>query len=264
MPWIAPSHQAPALLLKTWRPAWFSGLALVLGTMAPDLEFILRMDNEWIVSHTLAAQIYFTVPLVAVLYWLTTEWVVPWATPYLADVAPSHCKTLGRIRLPPRAAWGSVAVSGALGGLTHITLDGFTHGGRSGWAVALLPFLRRPVGTAGVPLHDVLQIVLSLGLALATFRLWTRWMASAATGERLPGLIRASAEARARLAGILAIAALAGAATAQRLHPALSGVDAAEVAVYGAMDFVALAVVVGAGWERLRTSPIRAQAWGGA
>ncbi len=89
MPCIAPSHQAPALLLKRWRPAWFSGLGLVIGTMAPDLEFILRLQDNWVVSHTLAAQLYFTVPLTLVLYWLSVELVLPWLVPFLPSVARS-------------------------------------------------------------------------------------------------------------------------------------------------------------------------------
>ncbi len=62
------------------------------------------------------------------------------------------------IRRPRRIAWATVAVSGWIGGLTHIFIDGFTHGNHSGWAVALLPFLRRPVAGVGLPLHDVLQV----------------------------------------------------------------------------------------------------------
>jgi len=43
---MIPSHQAPVIPLKRWRPHWFSGLALVLGTLAPDLVFILRLDQR--------------------------------------------------------------------------------------------------------------------------------------------------------------------------------------------------------------------------
>ena len=43
MPWIVPSHQAPVLPLKAWRPAWFSGLGLVLGSVTPDLVFIFSL-----------------------------------------------------------------------------------------------------------------------------------------------------------------------------------------------------------------------------
>src|SRR5215813_9115 len=78
MPWIAPSHQAPALALKMWRPRSFSGLALCLGSAAPDLEFILRLRHEWVVSHTLAGQLFFTVPLVMLLHRLATDLVLPW------------------------------------------------------------------------------------------------------------------------------------------------------------------------------------------
>jgi hypothetical protein len=261
MPCVIPSHQAPALLLKLWRPAWFSGLALVLGSMAPDLEFILRMENEWVVSHTLAAQVYFTVPLVVALYWLSTEWVIPWIVPYLPMSGPFHCGNLARIRQARGSEWASVMISAALGGLTHITLDGFTHGGRSGWAVALLPFLRWHVDLGfRIPIHDLLQAVLSVLLAVAAFRLWEQQVTTGCVvGPPARPISPASTHARLRLAGALAIAAAAGAATARRLHPSAAGIDLVELASYGAMDFVALAIVMAAAWDRLRLAGARVE-----
>ena len=36
MPATFPSHAAAVLPLKLWRPRWFDGVALVVGSMAPD------------------------------------------------------------------------------------------------------------------------------------------------------------------------------------------------------------------------------------
>src|SRR6185369_2971020 len=90
MPWIAPSHQAPVLPLKLWKPHLFSGLALCLGAAAPDLEFVLRIDYDWIISHTFAGQIYFTVPLVLLLHAALTAVVLPWLLPLLPEGAPFY------------------------------------------------------------------------------------------------------------------------------------------------------------------------------
>jgi len=41
MPATFPSHAAAVLPLKLWRPRWFDGVALVVGSMAPDLGYPL-------------------------------------------------------------------------------------------------------------------------------------------------------------------------------------------------------------------------------
>lgn len=46
MPGTLLSHQAIVLPLKLRWPARFSGLALVIGSMAPDFEFIFRMTDD--------------------------------------------------------------------------------------------------------------------------------------------------------------------------------------------------------------------------
>src|SRR5262249_15158448 len=161
MPWVVPSHQAPAVLLKAWRPKWFSGLGLVLGTIAPDLEFIFRVDSNWYVSHTWAAQLYFTVPVVILSYWLLVEIVFPWLVLHVPDGPPFHPRALATLRAPRGHEWWTVAASAWLGGLSHLFLDGFTHDDRSGWAVALWPVLRSDVGFAWyhLPVFDLLQTV---------------------------------------------------------------------------------------------------------
>jgi hypothetical protein len=173
MPWIAPSHQAPVLPLKTWKPQTFSGLALCIGAAAPDLEFILRLDYDWIVSHRFAAQIYFTVPLVLLLHALMTRLVLPWLIPLLPSGAPFHLHDLALIRPASSSRdWIRVGVSGFLGGMSHLLLDGFTHGNQTGWGVALLPFLRTPVFFLGrtLPIHDLLHVAGTI--VFGAFSLW--------------------------------------------------------------------------------------------
>src|SRR5687768_1669622 len=136
MPWMVPSHPAPLLPLKLWKPAAFSGLALCLGAAAPDLEFVLQIEQDWVLSHTLAGQLLFTLPVVLALHALFTAVVIPWLVPLLPFGAPWHFEDLARLR--PAASlldWARVAASALVGGLSHVILDGFTHGTHSGWAV---------------------------------------------------------------------------------------------------------------------------------
>ena len=170
MPWIVPSHQAPALALKAWRPRWFSGLGLVLGSLAPDLEFIVPVRKEMYVGHTIAGQLFFTVPVTLVLYLLSTEIVLPWLVPYL----PRAWWDLSVLKRPRGLAWAGVAASGLLGGLTHIFLDGFTHTvPEGGWALEFLPWLGRGIPTlfGVVALYDLLQVLLTILLAVVTLHL---------------------------------------------------------------------------------------------
>ena len=96
---MIPSHQAPVIPLKRWRPHWFSGLALVLGTVAPDLAFILRLDeNGAPLSHRFAGLFVVDVPLTIVLHVLATGLVLPWLLPHLAGGAPLHLHALARCR----------------------------------------------------------------------------------------------------------------------------------------------------------------------
>jgi hypothetical protein len=74
-----------------------SGLALCIGAAAPDLDFILRIDYLWIVSHTFAAQPFFTV-LVMVLHTILTTLLIPWVLPLLRGGPPLHLRDLALLR----------------------------------------------------------------------------------------------------------------------------------------------------------------------
>jgi hypothetical protein len=271
MPCIVPSHQAPVLPLKLWKPHWFSGLALCLGTMVPDLVFILRLDNDSTLSHGLAAQLYLTVPLVLLGHWLVTTLLLPGLLPFLPSGAPGHLHELAALR-PPRSLRDLLVIStsGLLGGLTHIALDGFTHPVcDGGWAVALLPVLSRPVPHPGgpVPLYDALQLWLSIVLGAYALGLWQRMARQRRLwhwrGTAPAELSRAPLGARRALAVWVAASAAAGFATGLRLRPAAEVGLAVELAVYGAIAFTALGLAVVASAERLRgnlarRAPVRA------
>ena len=258
MPWIVPSHQAPVLRLARSRPGWFSGLALVLGTMAPDLAFILPLDASGApASHTLAGQLYITVPLVLVLHALLTRLVLPWLLPHLPGGAPLHLHELARSR--PAAGLAAnlrVAASGLLGGLTHIFIDGFTHGDHSGWALALLPWLATPVPHPGgeAPLHDALQLWLSIGLGALALREWgalVKGLPQPLAAE--PERVRPAPAAARRMVQLgLFAAALAGAGFGPVLKGALGTPEALKLAAYGSLSFCALAALVGAFADRAR------------
>jgi len=42
VPLTFPSHAAAIAPLKLWRPRWFDGVALVVGSAAPDFGYALQ------------------------------------------------------------------------------------------------------------------------------------------------------------------------------------------------------------------------------
>ena len=77
MPATFPAHPAAVLPLKLWRPAWFDGVALVVGSMAPDLAYALdgsRLERPfpglpplWEVAHSLPWFLVWAVPVTVAL-----------------------------------------------------------------------------------------------------------------------------------------------------------------------------------------------------
>jgi hypothetical protein len=260
------SHQAPVLPLKRLRPRLFSGLGLCLGTLVPDLEFILRLDNDWLVSHTLAAQSYLTVPAVLALYVLLVALALPYWLPRLPQGPPFHFDELHALRLPrDLGGWIRVAVSGFVGGLTHVLLDAVTHGNHSGWLVPYFPLLRASVSWAGDrPLYDLLQIVFNLWFGLGA---WLSWQCIARRrllwcwrGETpRPSVPREPAH-RGRAVRVLAACAALGSLVGHHLRPGASAAEALEMTAFGAIAFGFYAFLALPAADRLQRAGVRALA----
>jgi hypothetical protein len=253
MPWIVPSHQAPALGLKLWRPRWFSGFALCLGSMVPDLEFIFRITRTAIISHTVIGQLVFTVPATLVLHVLSTALILPWLVPRLPSGPPLYLEELRAVRpLSSLRDWIVAAWSALLGGLTHIGLDGFTHGDESGWAVPYLPVLRTLVPYPGgpIPLHDLLQTVLTIVLGAVSIFAWRR-----AVRKRLlwrwRGIRRPAFNPAVVFDPFVVVVAtiawaLVGTAVGLWWRPIPNLGIGVEIGAYGALTFVAIGAVMAA------------------
>jgi hypothetical protein len=260
---MVPAHQALVLPLKRWRPRAFSGLALVLGTVAPDLAFVLTLDPRGSPSsHSVRGLFTVALPVVLVLHTLATTLVLPWLLRHLPGGAPLHLHVLARCRpaADPRSLL-RVAVSGLVGAASHVFLDGFTHGDHAGWALAVLPALAMPVPYPGgpAPLHDALQLWLTVALGGLALRDWHR-LASALPSPG-PGaaaaweIVAAPPLERRRVLRVLLASVLVGAAGGPALRGALGTPDALKLAAYGAITLPCLAVVLGAAACRARGAP---------
>jgi hypothetical protein len=135
VPFTLFAHQVPAVGLKIARPRWFDGTALAIGSMAPDLAYAL---GRW---RTVDTHDWDGLPLA-----MSTAFVLTMAARWIvADVAPAHFPDLGPVRLRSwrvtakrQPALPITVISAAIGVLTHLVLDAFTHEGR--WGERLLGY----------------------------------------------------------------------------------------------------------------------------
>jgi hypothetical protein len=119
------AHQAPILPLKAWRPEWFSGTALVLGSVAPDLEYLAsyrpRMTGF---GHSLAGQFLFCLPItLALIVYINKLRIGETLAPRLG--LPLIAKAATDIGGPQ----GTIKVVGSAlaGSFSHLALDALTH-----------------------------------------------------------------------------------------------------------------------------------------
>ncbi|WP_170047179.1 DUF4184 family protein [Couchioplanes caeruleus] len=120
MPATIPSHQAAVLPLKVRFPSRFDGVALVIGSAAPDIGYVLAGIAEPS-SHAWHSLIWFHLPVVVAL-----TWVVRRAAPTVAAHLPGSLRdygVLGTVRHPLAVT----AYSVVLGALTHQLWDALTH-----------------------------------------------------------------------------------------------------------------------------------------
>ncbi|HKV99236.1 MAG TPA: DUF4184 family protein [Vicinamibacterales bacterium] len=193
---VTPAHAAAAWPLRKIAPR-LPLSALVIGAMSPDYEFFLRLApiTRW--AHKPAGLLLFCLP-VSIAVWFVFRQIV---RPALVELLPPG---LARALRKPSASWVGALVAVALGALTHVVWDGFTH--EHDWAVVTWPVLRDEVAPAVLPrLHwyNVLQHVSTI-LGLTTLVVWvTGWVRSAPPDAR-----RWSPEQRARAARAVALVAL--------------------------------------------------------
>jgi hypothetical protein len=112
------------LPLKLWRPRWFDGVALVLGSMAPDLAYALDGSGlpVWPFSHQPLGLVGWCLPVTLVLTALLRV-----AAPGIAVHLPAGPLALRDYGLLGsfRHRWWITASSALLGAASHLALDRF-------------------------------------------------------------------------------------------------------------------------------------------
>jgi hypothetical protein len=130
MPLTFLSHQAVVLPLKIKAPRVTNGTALVLGSMAPDVEYFLRGYPTGLIGHTWPGQVIFCLPVTLALFWVVTRIIAEPAAAHLPQGGDFHLPDYGLIRFQPTgwAAWAIIALSALIGSASHVVLDRATDG----------------------------------------------------------------------------------------------------------------------------------------
>jgi Domain of unknown function (DUF4184) len=128
------AHQAPVLALKLWRPRWFSTVALVAGSIAPDVDLAIWPEDGRL-GHTITGQFVLCLPLSLAVTWLTARYIGP----ALAARIP-RLRSLGTLAQPfaSFAALGIAVSSALVGSFSHVLFDALTHSHRYGGLVPQL------------------------------------------------------------------------------------------------------------------------------
>ena len=125
MPLTLPTHPMAVLPMKLWRPRWFSGTALVVGAVAPDVPYAADGYPLGFRAHAWLAPFWWAVPLALVCVPLI-RWTAGRLAPNLPDAGPLHLRDYGALA-NARHRWWVTATSAVLGAYSHILWDSVTH-----------------------------------------------------------------------------------------------------------------------------------------
>ncbi|MFB3895410.1 MAG: DUF4184 family protein [bacterium] len=126
-------HPIAVLPLKRLRLP-FS--ALVIGSITPDLEYIIHRAPISYVSHTLFGLVSFCLPAGLLLLWIYHRL---WKPPLLSYVSISQDTDKNQFHFLPSSRFFMLCLAILIGALTHLFWDSFTH--QYGWMVRHLPIL---------------------------------------------------------------------------------------------------------------------------
>ena len=151
------AHAAAALPMRKTRLVWS---ALVIGTMAPDLEYFLRMVPDDRFGHTLTGSILLSLPLGLITLWLFHKFVKEPVLLILPDSIRSRL-TRREFRFGGVSRFLTIVFSMLIGMSTHLLWDCFTHRGTlltRNWPILHADVALGVLG-ATVPVYSVLQHV---------------------------------------------------------------------------------------------------------
>jgi len=173
---FTPAHVSIVLPFLRIRPQLVSATALVIGSIAPDFEYFLKMSVSGEHGHTLLGIFYFDIPIVIVLAFLFHGIVkknlianLPAFFQYrFQDVLSFDFKQYFKSH-----SW-VVTISAGLGSFSHIVWDSFTHNnGFFAQRISLYKKVFIPFDGVRYPLFYALQHLSTVvGLTILILYIW--------------------------------------------------------------------------------------------
>jgi hypothetical protein len=153
--------------------------ALIVGTIAPDFEYFLRLAPDDGYGHTFAGSLLLTLPLAMLTLWLFHAIVKEPLIKLLPDGVQRRLTSYkGEFCFGGSARFALIVISILVGMLTHLVWDAFTH--PNTWLYRVWPVLRERVHLPLIgptPIYKVLQhgsTILGVGALLMALLLWYR------------------------------------------------------------------------------------------
>lgn len=205
------SHAAAAIPLRRLR---LPASALIMGAMAPDFEFFLRLTDSRLIAHTIPGLFVFCLPVGLIGLFLYHRFL---KYPLIALLPHDHQVRLyppaQRFTFFPAGRFMKIVLALLLGTFSHMFWDAWTHYG--GWFSGLFPMLDKDIGSIGTrpqQLHDYLGYASSLGGFIVLWVAYRRWYRRAPVSEFCRPL-RVSTPLRIAIGVLILMASTAGGLT---------------------------------------------------
>jgi hypothetical protein len=102
------------------------GVALVVGSMAPDMAYALNGSRFSVWAHGFPGVVLFCVPVTLMVSWLIVGVISPVFWDHLPEAGPFRLNDYRGLAVH-RFSWGWSPASALIGALSHVMLDHFTH-----------------------------------------------------------------------------------------------------------------------------------------
>ena len=214
---------------------------LVVGSVAPDLEYLAHLDTERTIGHLLHGVLLLDLPLalglLALWHGLIKRPVTVIVSPRLRPPIDTSSFAFG-----PAARFGLVVASILAGVTGHLLWDGFTH--RDGFITTRVAFLQEAIGRPHV--YDLFNYASTAAGLLLLGWWWWRAVAARSAGatpevtDPLPATVRTVA-----LTALTALSAAGGVANGARLRADGWGIETTVIgAVLGTLAAGLVTIVV--------------------
>ncbi len=127
------SHAAAVLPVSRWLARWRVLSATVIGSMVPDLGYLMPSHPPRAVTHSALSLVTFSLPVGLLFYWIFQRLMKAPLLSLLPDQAYMRWRSFAAPAALNNPWQWLLAAGGVLvGALTHLAWDGFTHEGARG------------------------------------------------------------------------------------------------------------------------------------